>query len=199
MSTFRTNFPGQNQLLQFGFNGLREAYAAIFQQVNQGRPIQIPKTMTQDEASDTKAVKGLTQVSFFQGQQLANGSNQPSGYVRPQDEHLLITGVAISSANEAAGSTFGTLGLVQGLDTANPALCEGYLTIVSNGVKFLDKFSLQNFQRVAEDPSSGNVNLSIPVPWMGQTDLEARVEFPTAPTATAGVYMQVRLLGIGLS
>lgn len=188
----RTNFPLQQQLISYGADNLKSALVGVIQQVS-GARIDIPKTLSTVSAMDTKNVKGNTVVQFFQGAQAF--SNQPAGYVRPQDKHIIITSIRIFSADNVTAVTGP---YVPGLDAANGALHTGFLSIESNGVRYLEKLPLANFIAVAEEAESGVYMLPVFIPWLGQTDLTATFEFPTAPTAANDVYVQLSLEGIGL-
>lgn len=188
----RTNFPLQSYIQQFGPNNLKRALVAAIEQIS-GKQIDIPKTLSAVSAMDIKNVKDLSVVKFFSGAQVY--SNQPAGYVRPEDKHILITTLKLFSANDVANPS---ATYVPGLDAANANLTTGLLTIESNGVRYLEKLPLANFIEVAEQAESGVYLLPVPIPWLGQTDLTATIEFETAPTATAEIYVQLSLEGIGL-
>lgn len=189
----RTNFALQQFIQAYGPANLKEALVRAIEQVS-GKQIDIPKTLSTVSSMDIKNVKDSTLVKFFSGTQ--EYSNQPAGYVRPEGKHQIITAIKLWSSNDA--TSIGAGDFVPGLDPANVALATGFLTIESNGVRYLEKLPLSNFISVAEEAESGVYLLPVFIPWLGQTDLTATMEFETAPTATNEVYVEMSLEGIGL-
>ena len=157
--------------------------------------IDISKTLGDYCAFDTLGIKGETTLRFFQGQRaVATQTNQPNGFVRQQDEHLIITGIQLMSSDDTAAA-WGAVPFENGVIA--PELLDATMDISVNGVVMLKKLPLNNFLQVAEEAQSGFMQLATPIVWQGQTELALTISIPTASATTNQIWLQVKLHGLG--
>ncbi len=138
-----------------------------------------------------KTVVGVgTTQTFFNGSTASQTTNL-SEFIRPQDEHTLITRLKFSEGiNASVPATVWT----QGLATA--PLQNGTFTIEINGVLRLKKYPLVD-SVVSTESDAGIIELLTPIVWGAQEDLKITTNFDVAP-AVANTNMLVQIAGIGL-
>jgi hypothetical protein len=195
MNNIQSNFALFSQLLTLGYDGLNARIVNLFKQITGNPDLRISKTIADDSAFDVRSVKTLTEVNFFKGAQLLNGTNQPEGYIRPEAEHLLILSISFFDSDSAA-AVYGAIAFNRGVTLEEVA--NGYLTISSNNNTYLDSQPMLNYLYVAEQAASGTYHLKEPIPWQAQTSLVANLSCPVAIAATNNAYVGIQLNGIGL-
>jgi len=163
--------------------GPRELGRKIIAYINAGpgggKVDMINKSIMDYVAYDIRLVTGLQQVRFFNGTLLPNQTNQTNGYIRPQNEHMIITGMGLKMASVTAATEFGAEELVftKGLLPAVAGMLHtGKISILNNTTTELADYPLSELINVAELNDSGISMFNKPIIWMHQTPLVVTLE-----------------------
>jgi hypothetical protein len=109
----------------------------------------------------------------------------------PDSEHFLITGIRVLSGT-------GTVDVDRQLYTPGIAtdgdVQAGLLSINNNGSTVLKEIPLSSFSTGTNLANGGYLELSNPILWVGQTNLQAEVSFDNAP-ATVDYNLRLELIG----
>lgn len=194
MNNSNTNYALQAMALGKGLNVSREQLVRYLTEsgVNISR---INKVISTGFAWHQKDVTGLTSFKLFSGAAAAGETNQPQGFVRPDNGHFIILGMQVFQGNDATytvGQTVWSPGL------SNAELLSGYFSLYSNGQLQLDDVPMAVFTEVAEQRESGVLPFAEPIVWAGDTKISFEFTNEVAITATTATPIAVNLFGIEL-
>jgi len=139
------------------------------------------------------ATVGLNNMTFFNGQFLANETNITNSFNRPEAEHVFIGAVRIwQGATEGAG-----IQDTPWVPVDDNIIQNGTFSITVNGVIKLKNYPI----RAALNTQTGKYDALIPlqeiITWIGQTDLKLDVAFKS-PLDGIALGLRFELIGVGL-
>lgn len=141
---------------------------------------------------DQQPCVGVTAVTLFQGVPNAARTNMQNNFVRNQSEHVILTSLRVCDGAAAVlNATDWNIGV------ADAATKNGLISIQVNGVVYMNRVPLTEFNPDLTDESQGRFDLPEPILWPAQTEIKVSLEWATAP-AVANSNIRVELEGIGL-
>lgn len=141
-------------------------------------------------------VGGAGVKEYFQGAFNAADTNMRNSFISPQSEHMVVTGLRIESA---VGTDLDNLDFEPGLPTGanGAAMKSAVINIINNNEVALSQYPLNEALTGLTTRDQGFIKLHAPIPWIGNTNIQVNVNFPTAPVANQS--MRVKLVGIGFT
>lgn len=194
MDNANINYPLQAMALGKGLEASRQQIIRYLQQAGVSIS-KINKVISTGFAWHQKDVVGLTSFKLFQGAVTEGETNQPQGFVRPDNGHFLIFGIQMWEGNDATyevGNTAWSPGF-----TVNELL-SGYFSLFNNGQLALDKIPGSAFAQVAEQRESGVLPLTEPIVWAGDTKISLEFQNEVAISGSTATPVAASLFGIEL-
>lgn len=194
MENANINYPLQAMALGKGLEVSRQQIIRYLQQAGVSIS-KINKVISTGMAWHQKDVLGLTSFKLFQGTVTEGESNQPQGFVRPDNGHFLLFGIQMFEGNDATyvvGKTDWSPGF-----TANELL-SGYFSLFNNGQLALDKIPGAAFAAVAEQRESGVLPFTEPIVWAGDTKISLEFQNEVAISGARAKPVAANLFGIEL-
>lgn len=140
---------------------------------------------------DSLSVQNQNTVTLFQDFVAANAGMPTSSFDPPTDEHMAVVGIALYEGVEPVVSeTDWTYGI------SDQFLKQGSLQILVNGEVQLSKVPLTQFVPNLTTRELGFLPLKSWIPWQGDTQLNVRLSWPAAISAS-NQNVRCELIGIG--
>lgn len=178
-------------------------------------PINQSKSIAYQSLYHQKNVGGRTQAQFFTGTFENENTNIDTGsFVRPQSEHFLIYGIKVWDAvytPPEGGTNFPQL--LKGAYSADnnagageidASIANATYDVIINGIRVIKAMPLIYHDNTLVTGQRGEISLSQPLIWMGQSELQLNVScnsttnpFPDASTEFETA-LRFELIGIGL-
>jgi len=140
-------------------------------------------------------VVGLAALSdtFFNGAFVQANTNINSSFIRPEAEHVFITGVKIYQGNDTTTIENSSWG-----DLIEEKLQNGQFTITSNGVVMVKNFPMRSANPAQTGKYQNLIELDEIIFWEGQTELKLDVTFKSGGAVPVAIALRFELVGVGL-
>jgi len=194
MDNPNVNYALQAMSLGKGINVTRQQLLRFLQEANVNIS-KINKVISTGFAWHQKDVIGLTSFKLFQGTVAEGETNQPQGFVRPDNGHFIMFGMQVYQGNDAAYNV-GTTDWVPGV--TDLGLKSGYWSIYSNGQLQIKDVPGAAFAQVAEQKESGVLPFAEPIIWQGDTKISVEFNNVDAVGGTTATPVAVALYGLEL-
>jgi len=128
--------------------------------------------------------------TFFQGVPAVTTTNM-NNFIRPQDEHFVVTAFRIFCGNNA------TIAATDWVAGASLVFAKNAIfTVVTNGVKVVDAMPILEAVEDLTTSDAGYIYLAEPIVWAGQNPFSVAVT--TFSAATASDNLRIEAQGVGL-